>query len=83
MNKIKFINYNLNMGQLIDVSDSLIYSDDHYPGSVNIPLNKLLINHKDLLSKNNTYYVTCRNGVKSRKAVSILEFYGYKVIQVL
>ncbi len=71
------------MGTLIDVSDALTYKENPYPGSINIPYEKLLLNYKELLNKNNKYYIMCTKGIHSRKVVSILEFYGYDVTQVI
>ena len=44
---------------------------------------KLLYNPEKYLNKNNLYYFYCKNGIKSKKVVSILELYGYKVIRVV
>ena len=71
------------MGTLIDVSDTLTYKENPYPGSINIPYEKLLLNYKELLNKNSKYYIMCKKGLHSQKVVSILEFYGYDVTQVI
>ena len=44
---------------------------------------KLLYNPEKYLNKNNLYYFYCKNGIKSKKVVSILELYGYNVIRVV
>ena len=61
----------------INYNDSNVVDD-----SINIPYERLLINHKELLDKNNKYFIYCNGGVKSRKAVNILDFYGYDVTLV-
>lgn len=71
------------MGTLIDLEDSITYNEGHLEGAINIPYEKLLINHKEYLNKTGRYYLYCKKGFKSRKAVSILEFYGYDVTQVV
>ena len=71
------------MGTLIDVSSELSYKQNPHLGSINIPYQKLLLNYKELLDKNKKYYIMCSKGVQSRKVVSILEFYGYDVTQVM
>ena len=48
----------------------------------NIPYEKLMLNYKTLLDKNKPYFIICSKGTKSRKAVSVLEFYGYDVTQM-
>ena len=82
MKRINIKDYNYNMGILIDVRDPIYFEKEHYQNSINIPYNKLLLNHQKLLDKNKKYYITCTKGYKSKKAVSILEFYGYDVTQV-
>ena len=82
MKRINIKDYNPSMGVLIDVRDPIYFEKEHYKNSVNIPYNKLLLNYKALLKKDQKYYITCTKGHKSKKAVSILEFYGYDVTQV-
>ncbi len=83
MKRIDLNTYNKSMGLLIDLSDPTIYEEKKISGSVNIPYQKLLLNYKELLDKNKKYYLTCSKGIHSQKAVSILEFYGYDVTQVI
>lgn len=83
MKRIDLNTYNPSMGTLIDVTDEITYKKNPYPGSVNIPYQKLLLNYKELLNKNKKYYIMCLKGIHSRKVVSILEFYGYDVTQVM
>lgn len=75
--------YNKSMGTLIDIEDVGTYNASHLDGAINIPYEKLLVHYRDLLDKTKKYYIYCRKGFKSRKAVSILEYYGYDVTQVL
>ena len=83
MKRIDLNIYNESMGTLIDVSDPLTYQEKMIPGSINIPYQQLLLHYKELLDKNKKYYIICTKGIHSRKAVSILEFYGYDVTQVI
>ena len=82
MKRLKIKDYNKNMGILIDIEHPLDYAKYHHPDSINIPYEKLLLNYKTLLNKNEKYYLICSKGTRSRKAVSILEFYGYDVTQM-
>jgi len=82
MKRISVNEYKSNMGKLIDVRDYTSYKESHHPLSINISYDTLLLHHKDLLNKNDKYYIICNKGHKSKKAVSILEFYGYDVTQV-
>ena len=83
MKSIKEIDYNPNMGILIDVKDPISYKEKHNPYSINIYYDKLLMNHKTLLDKNKKYYIMCDKGHKSKQAVRILSFYGYDVTYVI
>ena len=83
MKSIKEIDYNPNMGILIDVKDPISYKEKHNPYSINIYYDKLLMNHKTILDKNKKYYLICDKGHKSKQAVRILSFYGYDVTYVI
>ena len=82
MKRINIKDYKEYMGRLIDIRDHISYKEDHHPLSINIYYDTLLLHHKDLLNKNDKYFIVCRKGHKSKKAVSILEYYGYDVTQV-
>ena len=82
MKRIKIEDYKRYMGILIDIQDPVSYMEFHHPDSININADKLLLEHKKLLDKNNCYCIVCLKGQKSRKVASMLEFYGYDVIQV-
>lgn len=79
MKKILLKDYKKEMGTFIDINynNSNVVAD-----AINIPYERLLINHKELLDNNKKYFIYCSGGVKSRKAVNILEFYGYDVTLV-
>ncbi len=75
--------YNPSMGILIDVRNPISYDKKHNPHSINISYDKLLMNHQKYLNKQNSYYLICDKGYKSRKAARILTFYGYNVTYVI
>jgi rhodanese-related sulfurtransferase len=81
--RISLNEYNPNMGILIDLSDPLTYKEEKVLGSINIPYEKLMLHYSEYLDKNKKYYFICTKGVHSQKAVSILEYYGYNVTQVI
>ncbi len=82
MKRLDIKNYARNMGVLIDIQNPIDYQEYHHPDSINIPYESLLLNYKKYLDKNKSYYIVCNKGTKSRKAVAILEFYGYDVTQM-
>ena len=82
MKRLDIKYYNRSLGTLIDVQSVRDYQKYHHPDSINIPYETLLLNYKKILDKNKPYYIVCTKGSKSRKAVSILEFYGYNVTQM-
>lgn len=82
MKRLKLSEYQPDLGTLIDVEDAYTYSKGHHPNSINIPYNKLAYNYKTLLDKNKPYFIVCSGGVKSKRIVAILEFYGYNVTQL-
>lgn len=79
MKSILLKDYKSNMGTFIDINyeDSKVVSNGKH-----IPYEHLLVNHKELLNKNEKYFIYCNGGIKSKKAVNILEFYGYDVTYV-
>lgn len=83
MKRISVDMYEKSKGPLIDIEDAATYNENHLDGAINIPYERLLVSYKDLLDKTKKYYIYCRKGFKSRKAVAILEYYGYDVTQVL
>ncbi len=82
MKRLNINEYHKALGTLIDIQLPIDYQEYHHPDSINIPYEKLLLNYKTLLDKNKKYFIVCNKGTKSRKAVSILEFYGYDVTQM-
>lgn len=80
MKKILLKDYQPSMGIFIDVN----YNDSHIvQGSKHIPYEQLLVNHSELLEKGKKYFIYCNGGIKSKKALNILEFYGYDVTLVI
>ncbi len=82
MKRLDIKNYSKSMGVLIDIQNPIDYKEYHHPDSINIPYETLLLNYKKYLNKDSAYFIVCNKGTKSRKAVAILEFYGYDVTQM-
>lgn len=77
MKKILLSDYDYSKGIFIDLSSSKVVGS-----SMDVSYEDLLINHSELLDKSKKYYIYCKGGIKSRKAVNILDFYGYDVTLV-
>lgn len=79
MKKILLKDFKDSMGIFININ----YIDNNVvKNSLHITYEDLLINHKELLDLNKKYFIYCNGGLKSKKAVNILEFYGYDVTLV-
>ncbi len=80
MKKIMLSDFKNDMGIFIEVNDN---NKNIVKNSVHIPYEHLLVNYKELLDKNKKYFIYCTGGIKSRKVVNILSFYGYDVTLVI
>lgn len=79
MKKILLRDYREHMGIFIEVNNN---NNHILKNSIHIPYDNLLLNYKELLDKNKRYFIYCNGGIKSKKAVNILSFYGYDVTLV-
>lgn len=82
MKKIKYIEAYNNGYKIIDLSDAHEYKTSHLKNSINISYDDLIMNYRNHLNKSDKYYFYCNNGVKSKRAVIILEYLGYDVTMV-
>lgn len=82
MKRMRFQDYSPRMGKLIDLSDPDVYAKRKVFGSMNTTYDKLMLHYKEYLKKGVPYFILCTKGIQSRKAVSVLEYYGYDVTQV-
>lgn len=44
---------------------------------------KLLLNYKTILDRNQKYFIVCSKGTLSKRVVAMLEYLGYDVTQVI
>lgn len=82
MKRISIRDYHESMGTLIDLSDPITYEKRKRPGSTNLTYDKLMLHYNEYLKKGVPYYIMCTKGIHSKRAVAILEYYGYDVTQV-
>lgn len=68
--------------KVIDIRSIEKYNDNHIPGAINIPQEKLLAYYQKYLNKNETYYIYCQKGLKSLKLSQILNRLGYKIVNL-
>lgn len=77
MSKINLF-YSSNMNKkIIDVQDKYEFNISHLPGSINIPYDELISNHRVYLNKNDIYYLYCKSGKLSKRASIVLNYLGY------
>ena len=72
----------INHVKIIDIRSSQSYNNNHLPGAINIPAEKLIISPNDYLEKNIKYYVYCQRGLSSLNVVSILNKIGYNLVSI-
>ena len=65
---------------IIDIREQFEIDITSVPGTVNIPMQVVLNNFKDILKKEQEYYILCHTGQRSYYLTSILTQYGYNVI---
>jgi rhodanese-related sulfurtransferase len=82
MKRISIRDYHESMGTLIDLSDPITYEKRKRPGSINLTYDKLMLHYQTFLKKGEPYFILCTKGIHSKRAVAILEYYGYNVTQV-
>ena len=83
MKRMYLKDFNPGMGILIDVQHPIDYKNNPTVGSKNIYADNLLMNYKQYLDYNKKYFIVCQKGFLSRRVVSMLEYLGYDVTQVL
>lgn len=65
--------------KIIDVSDKYTYNTGHLDNSINIPYDDLINNYRQYLNKSERYYIYCKSGKLSKRAVMVLSSIGYHV----
>ena len=75
---IKYENINLIEYKIIDVRSKNEYRENHLTGSVNIPLSDIKQKIEKIVpNKNKEILLYCQSGLRSKKAIRILEKLGY------
>lgn len=75
---IKYENINLIEYKIIDVRSKNEYRENHLNGSVNIPLSDIKQKIEKIVpNKDRKILLYCQSGLRSKKAIRILEKLGY------
>ena len=75
---IKYENINLIEYKIIDVRSKNEYRENHLTGSVNIPLSDIKRKIEKIVpNKDRKILLYCQSGLRSKKAIKILEKLGY------
>lgn len=69
--------------QIIDIRDNYQYQLGRIATARNIPMNFLLTVPENYLNKQDTYYIYCEFGNRSRRVCQELTEMGYHVINVI
>lgn len=68
---------------IIDVRNEQSYNNNHIPGSINIPYNKLISNPNMYLERGKKYYIYCQKGITSAKLCNYLLSLGFNVVNII
>ncbi len=67
---------------IIDIRNSQSYNNNHIPGAINVPYEKLILQPDVYLKFSQNYYIYCQKGVSSKRVVSLLNRMGYHTVHV-
>ena len=67
---------------IIDIRSIQSYNNNHIPGAVHIPWEKLIANPSAYINKGDYYYLYCEKGKRSSQVCSILRKMGYFTINI-
>ena len=73
----------LNNINIIDIRSVEKYNNGHIKNSKNITLEKILINPKKYLDKNQKYYIYCQKGIQSKELCQFLKNNKYNVVNII
>jgi len=67
---------------IIDIRSNQSYNNNHIPGAINIPMERLLVEPKKYLQASTVYYIYCQKGISSPKLCQILNRMGYHTVNI-
>ena len=68
---------------ILDVRELFEYNICHIPGSILIPINKIIRDYDTVLDKNQTYYIICHTGQRSYFITDYLTKKGFDVFNIV
>ncbi len=74
---------NIDKLDIIDIRENYLYNLGKIPNAINIPMNFLIMNPKNYLDKDKTYYIYCSKGLTSKMVCVDLINKGYDVINII
>lgn len=74
---------NKNNPNIIDIRNENEFIMGTIPTSKNIPAIKLEISPEKYLNKNETYYIFCNNGKRSKMLTEKLNIQGYRTVNII
>lgn len=72
----------INNSIIIDIRDNFSYNQGHLKNALNIPYYSLLSNYNIYLNKQDTYYLYCDYGSKSKEISNRLNILGYNTFYI-
>lgn len=72
----------IGVSNIIDIRSNQSYNNNHIPGAINIPMERLLVEPKKYLQASTVYYIYCQKGISSPKLCQILNRMGYHTVNI-
>lgn len=68
--------------EIIDIREPYEYTSGTLKSAKNIPMGNLLAEPDKYLKKDETYYIMCQSGARSKRTTNLLSKQGFQVINV-
>ena len=68
---------------VVDIRSIENYNNNHIPGAIHMPMEKLILEPAQYLKKDQVYYMYCQKGTKSLRLGQVLAKQGYKIVSII
>lgn len=68
---------------IIDIRENYFYQVGRIPTAINVPMNFILTVPQNYLNKQDTYYIYCEMGSRSKRVCQELRNLGYHVVNII